>query len=579
MKRIFLVFWLFFFISIGSLEGFEDKEALFVKRIYAHLQIKDYASGCDEARQGLERFSKSQPIWQAYLKVLAKAGDEKNLLVNWNRYVSLFPEERENHALLEAIAWCIIEKGSKAQTPSIRAMATLAAFFSQDAKGVDIVDQSLRDPSAIVRSIAVKLASEMQDDKLRDQVLDLFKTEKSWNVRLEAIQAVGKMKINAAKPHLLALIADEKSAAEEKVAAIQALVTLLETVHHNEVKKLAHSDRAGLRLLACEVVASFDLMDDLEVIVPLVHDSHAEVRAAALQTIGILRKSPHTISAVKLATSKLQDPDSTVAITAAWVLTLWEPQQGQRALEPWLSHELRDTRLLAAAALANSGNYGFPLTLRAFRQNTDLYVRMNLAMGMIGQRIHPQEACDGLYRGLTQAKERWTWEEKGIFRYLAPSKVKHDEATPQYPEAVNQLTRLEILNVLAIMKYGKAQEAIKKFLQERNWGVTGLAAALLLTEGDEMAVDLVRNLLKDSNQKVRIQAALILSLWGGGEEALSTLEEAYPTVDRELKEHILEGILQVGAPESIPFLIDRLQEPSQSIRIIIAAAFLQCLYH
>jgi HEAT repeat protein len=203
---------------------------------------------------------------------------------------------------------------------------------------------------------------------------------------------------------------------------------------------------------------------------------------------------------------------------------------------------------------------------------------MNLAFGLLGQRIETEAACSALFEGLTEEKKRWMWIEDE-FHTLAPSKLKYDETIPNYPEEVNQLVRLEVLSVLAIFKYPKAQEAIKRFLQERTWGVSGLASALLLTEGDESSIELVQELLKDPQPKVRIQAALILALWGEGENALSVLQEAYATADRDLKERILEGVGRIGSLNSIAFLVEKLGEPYQNLRVIAASALLQCLYH
>ena len=171
------------------------------------------------------------------------------------------------------------------------------------------------------------------------------------------------------------------------------------------------------------------------------------------------------------------------------------------------------------------------------------------------------------------------WDEDGIFRILAPSDIKHDEAIPNYPEAVNQIARLEILNHLAIMKYPYAQEAIKRFLKEKTWGISGMASAVLLTEGDENSVDIIQGLLTDPDPKVRLQAAQILALWGGTDATVSVLQQSYAGADREIKEKILEGIGHVGKQSSIPFLTDKLQEPYQTLRIIAACAILQCLYH
>ena len=91
------------------------------------------------------------------------------------------------------------------------------------------------------------------------------------------------------------------------------------------------------------------------------------------------------------------------------------------------------------------------------------------------------------------------------------------------------------------MRYPKAQEAVRGFLQNQTWGVSGVAASTLLQEGDEESLEAVRGLLKDSDEKIRVQAALILALVGSDLSAVSVLQEAYPHMERDMKVHILEA--------------------------------------
>ncbi len=565
-------------LILGFSPVFADEQA--VKDVHAHLAIKDIVSACEEARLGIERDTGDKALWEVYIKALAKAGDEIEMIRAWRSYTEHFPEEAANHEMIESMAWGVIENASQSQLPMVRTIALLAAFFSQDAKGVDILYRGLKENNSFLRGVAVQLSANMRDVKLRDEILHMLKKEQVWVVRLEVIKAVGSMKIVEAKPILTAIIESDSSAAEEKAAAISAIVNLLETADRNEITRLANSERAGLRILAAHAVAYLDLKDHLDLIFPLIQDNRAEVRAAALEAIGTLRISTFDGKSIQhLVKKRLKDLDVKVAITAAWVLLLNDPVEGQIALEPWLSDPSRETRLLASAALAKSGKYGFPLIWNTFQTTSDHYVKMNLALGLIGQRVHCNEACSALNAGMNRMHERWMWEEIGLFKYLAPSDVEHNPAIPNYPEALNQSVRLEILNILALMKFPDAQQGIKKFLQERTWGISGLASALLLSEGDEEAVELVKNLLKDPNGKVRIQAALILAFWDSGEDAVFVLQESYCGANREMKERILEGIGRVKSSASLAFLIKNLEESSQTLRIIAASSLLQSLYH
>ncbi len=572
-KLIFLVAAILFWSS-----GHAEEAS--VKRIYAHLLIKDYPSALQEAQAAIKKDSASKPLWEAYIKAIAKAGDEKRMLSAWKQYAALFPEEQKNREMLETMAWAIIEKGSLSNSPVVRIISLIGAHASNDAKGIDILARQMHDTNSYIRAIAVELSGSCGDAKLCNEVHRLLKQEGVWDVRLEVIKTLGSLRVKAAKPDLVAIIGDDKTSAEEKALAIQALVNILDTADRDEVEKLAKSDRAGLRDLACQVVSYFELERDLDLILPLLQDHRAEVRTAALEVLGTLRVKEFAGQPITLLVEqKLQDPEPETALMGARVLTLLDPVRGQEAFRAWFSHQSRDVRLLAAASLASCGKYSMPLLAEVFHEAKDPYVKMNLAIALIGLRVETDAACQTLYDTFRKNKERWMWDERGRLRILAPSTVTHDDMIPNYPEAVNQVTRLEILNILALMKHPQTQEAIKNFLLEKSWGVSGLASALLLTEGDENAVDLIQGLLSDPDPKIHLQAALILSMWGSGETAISVLQEAYPKVDRENKERILESIGRIGAESALPFLIERLGESHQTLRLIAAASLLMTLYH
>lgn len=550
------------------------------KRVYAHLVIHDPTTAVVEARQSLYHNPNNPKIWESYIRALAKNHDEKEMMNAWNSYAAQFPNAIENHELIEAMAWGVIEKGSRASSPLIRVIALAGAFLSHDAKGIELLCQHMSDNNSCVRGVSVELASEMRDAKLCDEVLRLFHQEKVPKVREAVIEAIGKMKIKSARSDLVAIVANPKSSAQEKSVAIQALVEMLETADKEDIRNLATSNRAGLRLMACHVVSYFDLESALDLIFPLLRDPYSEVRAAAISTFGSLGvKSYREYQVADLAAALLNDSDPDVAISAAKVLTIHEPKRGQEAFQQWLRHDQQDIRIFAAGSLSACGKYSLPLLKSAFKETKDPYVKMNLALGLIGQRECVEPACEALCSVLMDVEERLGWKEKGDCRMLVPSKMAIEALSLDSSTIVNQQVRLDILNIVAIMEYSKTQEALSRCLEHRQWGVAGNAAVLLLTEGDDAALDLVRKLLDSNRESVRVQAALILALWGREEQVINILQEAYVKADRELKEHILEGIGKIGAQSSIPFLISTLQESSQVLRIYGASALLQALYN
>ena len=117
------------------------------------------------------------------------------------------------------------------------------------------------------------------------------------------------------------------------------------------------------------------------------------------------------------------------------------------------------------------------------------------------------------------------------------------------------------------------------FLQKQHSVVSGTAAIALLQEGDDSALILVKQLLEDPDEQVRVQAALILAMLGGDPDAIGVLKESYTLARRDMKVHILEAIGHVGDPSAVEFLVDVLKEPFQGLRVVAASALIQCLYH
>lgn len=567
-----------FFREGHALPSSHEEERL-ARRIQAHLTIHDDIAAVEEAQQAISLYPQAAVLHEGYIRSLAKAGDEKKLLQAWDIYVQRFPDQNLNRELIEEMAWGVLQKASHSSSIIMREMALLAAFFSQDAKGVAILNQGLCDSNYAVRTVAVKLAGHFRDHRLGEEVKRLFKEEKVWAVRQQVIEAIGKMKMISLKGNLESLIASDESLAAEKALAIAALLELMDSINRAEVEKLSSSNRAGLRQLACQAIAYFQSIRDFDQLLLLAKDPHPDVRLEAFQAIGQLRPIKQMENILSLARQGIQDANDKVALSAAWLLTLYAPLEGQKAMEPFLHDGRRDVRVLAAAALSSTGRYGVTLILDQFRSHADPFVRLNLALGLIGQRQASEEAADYLRQMLVTEKVKWSRIKAGFFEAIINRPAKKEDDSLTTAETDNQLLRLELLNLLAILKAPHTQQAVREYLNERSWEISATAAVLLLMEGDESAIEIVQSLLQDTQPRVRLQAALILSLWSREESAIQTLEEGYATSDWEMKARILEGIGRIGSMHSISFLMTVLKEPSQTLRLIAAMALIQCLNH
>jgi HEAT repeat protein len=558
-------------------------EEEYKKRIYAHLMISDRLSAVREAEKAIREYPESKNIQLAYIRALSEKGSETEAMEQWVETAIKFEEEKNNRRMLELLAWGVLNKGESSTQLNIRLNSMIGAAFTRDAKAIPIILGQMRATNALLRSIAVKLATTFGDAPLKDEMTRMLKAEKVWYVRLDVIRAVGALRLLELKPDLKEIIGNPRTLVEEKAAAIVALVSMYDFIDRAELLSLVQSDRAGLRQLASEVIAHLNLHEELDLLLPLLRDVSSDVRISALNALALMRvQKIGSVPVSELLEENVHNTSPEVAITAAYVLLLLDEKKGSQHLSQWLKSENPEWRRLSSAALSSSGRYGLKLLLKEFKESKDPYVKINLALGLIGQRIQVSAACDAIHKVLSQEKlTLWMWDSHSnpLFHSLAPSRVKHIEQIPHYPAVVDQLVKLDLLSVLSILRYPHAQSVVREFLQARTWGVTGAAAATLLQEGDEEDLASVRELLSDSDEKIRVQAAMILAIVGSDPSAVKILQEAYPYVDREMKVHILEALAHIGDPSSIPFLLDILKEPFQVLRVVSASALIQCLYH
>lgn len=568
--------------TAGAFSSAPEGDKPSARRVQAHLRVGDKLAAVQEAQKALAAFPRSILIQQLLIQSLAKAGYEKECIDAWKKYEPSFKDERQRAELMEEIAWGILEKGLESSSLSIRGYSMLGATLTQDVYAVEILKKCMRDSNSIIRAMAVEFSSYLNDHPLQAEVLRLLEEEKVWDVRLEAIQAAGEMKLQSTEPKLKAILSDERTHLEEKIIASTAIVNMRDDVQRSEIYALARSNRAGLRLLACQMAAEFDRYSDLDLIVPLVNDSRTEVRIAALNVLGLLRPESAVGKKVpELISSSLMEADYKVAVTAAWVCALYDPVKAEKFFASWLRHPNADVRVFAAAGLAMTGKYGEKIALKALKESNDPFVRVNIALGLFGQRVAVEQAADELYHFLMMQQKQLmrTAKSNPLFLELAPSNTRHTEKVSETPEALDQITRLELLRLLAVVEYPKTSVAIKRFLKEKNWGIMGIAATTLIEEGDEAAVDLVRVLLDDDDPKIRVQAALVIALWASDDKAVDILQSSYPSAGRDLKLQILEALGRIGARQSVPFLIDALQDPFALLRVIAASSLIICLNH
>jgi len=552
------------------------------RRVRAHLLIEDSESALEEAKNLGQRHPNSIQAQALLIEALSHCGMREEALERWRAVFAQDPKALSNRKLLEEIGWGILKKELSSTQYSVRLAALIGSYLTQDVRAIPVLLKMMRDSNAMIRSVAVQMAASFGDAPLKDEIERMMTQEKVWIVRLQVIRAAGLLRMQKLTPKLQALLKSDKTMAEERHVAIEALIHLFDTIEPEEIVHLARSNRAGLRHLACAIATHFEVNEVKETILLLLSDAHPDVRTAALNAVGLFyRHQMNSAEIEEKVVPLLEETHPQVSITAAWVATLCNLECGLQKFTFWLEHPISENRRCAASALAACGKQGVQFARDVLQTANDPYVRANVALGLIGQREEVHHAADCLYDFLSTEKRMWMWDNRmnPLFHTLSPSQIRHVDQIPNYPEAIDQMTRLNLVSILAMVEDPRAIDALKNFLQIKKWHITGVAAATLLQEGDDGALEMVRELIDDSHPEVRLQACLVLALYGKDESVLSELQHAYVGADFEIKLHILEALGSVGNSESFGFLMQVLEEPFPMLRVAGAAALIQSLNH
>ncbi len=552
-------------------------ETEWLKQIGAQLCISDKHAALAACKRALAQHPHSLELKRAMIQVLGQLGQGQEALRWWKEWGLA----REDRALIETVAWGVIEQSAESSQWIIPFSAMISAFATQDVRVTSFLLKQLRSPHAFLREVAVKLAANYRDAALVAELKRLLKEESVWSVRLQVIEALGAMEIQEAKEALQALAVASRTSLREKIAAISALVAISSSIEEKEFDVLISSPWAGLRMLACHLVAHLDWVDKKKEVVALLNDSSPDVRLAALNTLYLVglgrleKKEREKIEAL------ISDVHPFVAITASWIALRFAPQLGLRRLEKEIGGGDPAAARCAAFALSHGGKAALPLARALFQTHVDPFVRVNLALGLAKKEREKEVYCHFIHFFLTSHQKRIMWEggANPLFEVIGPTHLCHIAGEPHYPLTVDQLTRLEILTVLAKLSDKRAQAAMRAFLAKPLLGITYAAASALIEQGGEDILGILRALLQDEKEVIRVQAALVLALSWREDKAIHTLQQAYFTMERAFKVNILHALGYIGSERSVPFLLARLQEPYEVVKVAAAAALIQCLYH
>ncbi|MFA6916919.1 MAG: HEAT repeat domain-containing protein [Parachlamydiales bacterium] len=577
-KKLFAIITAILFCATGTIHA-GNSLIDWQQVVDCHLILKDYQEACECIAEAIAEHPHDQGLRRTLILVYAECGLESEMLTSFRQYFTCYPNVQEDTALLEEIAWCILQNGLSNPAPVTRLASLVAAGSARDARAHAFITQGLSDTCGVVRSTACKVVGQIRAIEFAPVLAKLAVSDKSILTRLTALESLVSMKHPQAKALILAYSTRPETTREERHILARFLAVVDEDNPYKCFKQLAEGKDPALRALAVEYAVFTRLLESIPALFKLVDDPRWEVRAASLQALAVFwpQWEPNEEIIANIRTCS-ESHEGILAVSGAWVLALCKPQEGINKLNLLTIHPNQKVKVGAVSGLCAVGLKAVPyLRYLAYAEQTDPFIKLNAALGLLKLRTEVLPASRVVEKLLDGKIERMSQANFGFLSGVVAAKDASEGELP--PELMDIAQRLEILQLLAILKVPSAYSMLESFLSSRTWGVSGMASLILLSEKNESAVELVEELLRKARfPQTRLQAALVLAMWGRSDAAVEPLHAAYAGAGKETKERILNALSEIGAIASIPFLMEAIQEPSSSMRIQAASALLKVVY-
>lgn len=503
------------------------------------------------------------------IRALGEAGEEMQMMEAYEQFQARFGEEAIQSDLLEMMAFSILKKGKLSSNLEVRRIALIALALTQDIEGVVAVREALLGSNMLIRALGVELAAMYGDQSLREVIIRLFREERSREVRPRLYRAIATLKVNLMK-ELVDKATRETISSQERGEILKAMVAIADKVEGKELERFATSSSSLVRALVAKEIAKQELRGEVPLLIDLAYDSNVDVKRAALEAMAVLRVGE--VAAIKPLAF---DTNPDIGIPATHLLLLLDEKEGTAACHYWLNSSKIEVQRHLSAVLSKAGRRALPIVSEWIKSASDPFVKVHLGIALLKERVDCVNAASLVYDFLNLEKEPLMWSGES-FSEIKKSTLTSHPLIANIREAKDQALRLELLNLLAIVNYPKAKEAIYHFLNEKKTEAMSIAAEILINEGDQEIIDILKGFLKNEDKKIRLETALLLTAIHE-EEAEVVLKELYPKAPVQDKIAILEALGRSEDRALISFFVQEFKNPSQTIRLAAASMLVHTL--
>lgn len=544
------------------------------------MTIGDYEGARKVSSLTKDLYPDSQNVLSLYVRALANDGYLKEALAHLP-VITGDTEVRTYFTVLESVGWnYLLHEEGISSVSNIASL--LGAYRTHDARCVHLLLKKLNSSNAYDRHLAVKLSMAYRDFPLVQKITSMLKTEKNYFVKLVLIEAAGKMKIKESEGSLREMITSNSRTFEERCVAIQSLINLTDKPMKSELSSLKDSHKTSMREFCAALITHFEMYENIDILIEFLSDRHPGVRAKSLLGLLMLDIPNTVLLGIKDKIYDLVKNDVLeVSQIAAIVLLSFDEEKGLQSFSKSLLGKDQKKARFASRVIGYTGPKSNTLIAEIFHASKDPIVKANLCIAMMGKEMDDFTCAKYLseflssYNGKLMMKQEFA----PFFVGIDESNVRHIPYIPNYPSLVDSMTRLQLLSKLSILEVDGVRESMRSFLKDRMWKVSSSAAIMMLEDSRIEDIDLLRELLKDNDPTVRLQAALVLAFYGNDKSVSHVLEETYDSVSWEKRIMILEAIGMIGNRSSIPFVIEKMKKESFILQKMSAATLLQCLYH
>ncbi|MCH9632398.1 MAG: hypothetical protein S4CHLAM6_07320 [Chlamydiae bacterium] len=559
-----------------------EKEKQFREKISYNLLIRNDTEATRQALQAVQSFPESIHLRRLYIESLSSIGSEKKLLRAWQNFSRDFPKQKYEDQVLELVAKGVLHNAELSEPYMSKYYRYAVADKFTDSSSVEVLKEAFHDSNFAVREMALNAALLHGDEVLCDEILELLNREHLPTIRRKALEVLIRIKGDDAKPLAESMLADPKLSYLDRLSLILTLLDGKKSMNREELEKLATSSQAIERLIACYTFGYFGANENLDLLKNLINDPIQDVRLQAITSLGHLRVTQIDGQSVNdLMKPIIKSESCELSLLASWVSMLNNDLEQAHNFRDFFYHSNQKIRLQAASLVGYSLPNTLELAEEFFQTHTDPYVRLNLSVLLITHRKRVEEASNQIFEFLKSSESS---QFKASMPYPMETiwPVNLVDSFERQMSGISSVTQSEVvqfclLNLLAIVEDPRANVAISNFLETHHSNAALASMPQFIRAGSAPLLELICSFFNHPDLTKRIQAAALVAMLKKEEKALEVLYEAYPLVDRALKEMIITIVGQIGSKDSIPFLMDAIYEPSQSMRILASSSLMQCL--